>query len=83
MPFRIVERNKDLDKPTIDSLYREIVREVRDSGLNLRFICADSKERKLLLGLASTGHTFGCEICLVRSRRVSVNGKRHISFGFW
>ncbi len=83
IPFRIVERNRKLDKWTVDDMYQEIVREVRDAGLNLRFICADSKDRKKLLGLASTCHTFGCEVCLVRSRRVTVSKKKHISYGYW
>lgn len=80
-PFRIVERNTK-DKPTVQSHYTPIVNEVIQCQLTVRLICADSKERHRLMGLASTGHTNGCEVCLAESKRKTVDGKKHVTFGY-
>lgn len=52
-PFRIVEKHTKRDKSDVHSLYCPVVKEILDSGLQIRHILADSKERKRLMGLSS------------------------------
>ena len=52
-----------LDKADVPTLYDPVVQDIKASGLRIRFILADAKERKRLLGMGPVTCTFPCECC--------------------
>lgn len=79
-PFRIVDKNAKRDKSDLHSLYCPVVKELLRTGLKIRHILADAKERKRLMGLSSVTAKFACECCYAICNRVKVGNKCKISF---
>ncbi len=57
-----------------------MVDELIDSGLQIRFILADAKERHFLMGLCTVTATFACESCMTKCVRMTVGGRLYIAF---
>ena len=66
-PLRIIEYAKRHPAPNIKAIYEPIAKEAREVGVTVRYIVADSKERKSVLGLYSTNSYFGCDRCQVKA----------------
>lgn len=61
-----VLRTSKEDHPSCNDVLDKVLGQVHKYKYKLRWVIADSVERKFLMGLAGTNHEFGCDRCLIR-----------------
>ena len=71
-PLRIIEYAKWHPAPNITLIYEPIAKEARECGVTVRYLVADSQERKNVLGLYNWNSFYGCDRCQAKACNVQM-----------
>ena len=67
-PVQIIRRRIGEEILTPRDIADDIIDDILNAGLDLRYVVADSKERKKLLGLLGGSSYFACDFCHIRGK---------------